>query len=139
VAASKSKSARRGAGTEPAAKVDEFMSTLAHPHKDAIDAIRQIVRDVDPAIAEGMAWNAPSFRTHEYFATTHLRSKDGVGVIFHLGAKVRENPAVSIDDPDGLLKWLAKDRAMLMFAGVGDVRARRRALEHIVRQWIKHL
>ena len=30
-----------------------------------------------PGIREGVNWNAPSFRTTEYFATTNLREKDG--------------------------------------------------------------
>lgn len=119
--------------------VDDFMSTLEHPHKPAIEAMRQTIRGADPSIAEGIKWNAPSFRTTEWFATTHLRAKDGVGVILHLGAKVRDTPKVPIDDPQGLLTWLAKDRAMVTFAGAAEVRANKSALENIVRQWIKHV
>ena len=62
-----------------------------------------------------------------------------MGVIFHLGAKVRQTPSVLIDDPDGLLKWLGKDRAMVTFAGMNEILARKTALERIVRQWIKHV
>jgi hypothetical protein len=46
---------------------------------------------------------------------------------------------VSIEDPEGLLEWLAKDRAMLTFTGVDDVRARQSALQRVVRQWITHV
>ena len=123
---------------EPSAEVDSFMAQLEHPHKPAIEAIRQVVRGADPAIVEGIKWNAPSFRTTEYFATTHLRAKQGVGLILHLGAKVRDLPEVSIDDADGLLRWLAKDRAIVTFADADDVWHRKAALEHIVRQWIRH-
>ena len=123
----------------PGAEVDSFMAQLDHPHKPAIEAIRKVVRGADPAIAEGIKWNAPSFRTTGYFATTHLRAKQGVGLILHLGAKVRDLPDVRIDDPDGLLTWLAKDRAMVSFANVDDVRNRKSALEHVVRQWIRHV
>jgi hypothetical protein len=123
---------------QPCAEVDSFMAQLEHPHKPAIEAIRQVVRGADPAIVEGIKWNAPSFRTSEYFATTHLRAKQGVGLILHLGAKVRDLPDVRIDDADGLLHWLAKDRAMVTFANADDVRNRKAALEHIVRQWIRH-
>jgi hypothetical protein len=132
--------ARAGARLKlpPGAEVDAFMAQLEHPHKPAIEAIRQVVRGADPAIAEGIKWNAPSFRTTEYFATTHLRAKEGVGIILHLGAKVRDTGGVTIDDPDGLLNWLAKDRAMVSFAGVNDVWKHKSALVHIVRQWIQH-
>ena len=60
-------------------------------------------------------------------------------MIFHLGAKVRDTPSVPIEDPQGILKCLAKDRAMVTFAGIHDVLARRAALERIVRQWIEHV
>jgi len=115
------------------------MSSLEHPCKAEIQAIRRIIRGVDPSIVEGVKWNAPSFRTTEYFATTHLRAKSGVGVIFHLGAKVRKTPSFRIDDPEGMLKWLGKDRAMVTFTGMNEIRAGKAALERIVRQWNKHV
>jgi hypothetical protein len=81
-------------------------------------------------------WNAPSYRTTEYFATTHLRATDGIGIVFHLGAKVRDTPAFQLENPQGLLKWLAKDRALMNFAGIHDVKAHEAAIQAIVRQWI---
>ena len=121
------------------AEVDAFMRTLDHPHKPAIEALRRIIRGADPAIAEGIKWNAPSFRTSEWFGTTHLRTKPGIGLILHFGAKVRDLPGLTIDDPDGLLKWLAKDRATIAFADVAAVEAQRAPLERIIRQWIRHV
>lgn len=95
----------------------------------------------DRSIAEGIKWNAPSFRTTEYFATTNLRGTSGVRVIFHLGAKVRELPAdgIAIDDPENLLKWLGKDRAMVGFNGPSELDANQAALHSLVRQWIAHV
>jgi hypothetical protein len=130
---------RQRIDSDSTAAVDAFMQQLQHPYKDAIAALRSIVCGVDASIAEGVKWNAPSYRTHTYFATTHLRAKQGVGLILHLGAKVREIDALPIQDPDGLLAWLAKDRAMLTFSDRDDVMAKRAALETIVRQWIAHV
>jgi len=67
-----------------------------------------------------------------------LRAKVGVGIVLHLGAKVRAVPGVSIEDPEGLLEWLAKDRA-ISFEGVDDVRTRQPALQRIIRQWITYV
>ena len=140
--------AARGAAPKPARKpgpgdstaaVDAFMAGLEHPCKSEIEALRKIIRGADPTIAEGVKWNAPSFRTTECFATTHLRSKRGVGLILHLGAKARDTAAFAIDDPDGMLEWLAKDRAMIAFADAGAISSGKRALQKIVRQWIKHV
>jgi hypothetical protein len=115
------------------------MSSLEHPHKAAIERLRRIVCDAAPAIAEGVKWNAPSFHTSEYFATTHLRAKDGIALILHLGAKVRDGAGVPIADPHKLLNWLAKDRAMVTFRDEDDVEARAPAFQAILRQWIVYV
>ena len=124
---------------DTSAAVDEFMSRLEHPCKPQIGALRQILLRADPAIAEGIKWKVPSFRTSEYFATMHLRLKGGVGLILHLGAKVRDLPRVPVEDPEGLLKWLARDRAMLTFTGLDELRSSQAAVERILRQWITFL
>ena len=134
---------KRAAHSTPAdtsEAVDEFMAQLQHPFKAEVQALREVVVAADPSISEGVKWNAPSFRTSEYFATTNLRAKSGVGLILHLGAKVRKLPAggVAIDDPDKLLKWLAKDRAMVEFASVRGSKSRKAALQSLLRQWVRY-
>ena len=131
--------APKAADADTTAAVDQFMSGLKHPHKSAIEALRQIVCGADPSIAEGIKWNAPSFRTTEYFATTQLRSKEGIGIILHLGAKARQSPSFQVEDPRGLIKWLAKDRASANFAGLEDVKAHETALRDVVREWIRRI
>ena len=115
------------------------MRQLEHPHKPAIESLRKLMLGVDPSVREGIKWNAPSFRTSEYFATTYLRSKTGIGLILHLGAKVREpaDGGVAINDPDKLLKWLGKDRAMLEFANADELEGKKPALIAVLRQWIR--
>ena len=119
--------------------VEAFMRQLEHPHKPAIESLRKLMLGVDPSVREGIKWNAPSFRIGEYFATTHLRSKKGVGLILHLGAKMRESAdgTLAIDDPDKLLKWLGKDRAMLEFANADELEGKKPALIAVLRQWIR--
>ena len=134
---SKSRPVARSSTADTSADVDAFMVRLAHPHRDAIQALRRIVLGIDSSIQEGVKWNAPIFRTHEYFATTHLRAKNGIGLVLHLGAKARGDQAIQIDDADRLLAWLADDRAMLSFGGVEDLRAKAGALRDLVRQWLR--
>ena len=119
--------------------VNDFVSSLNHPATQEIQMLRDIVCDVSPSIQEGVKWNAPSFRVDEYFATINLREKQGVGVVLHFGAKVRDVAAgrESIDDPDKLLKWLAKDRATVRFSGKDDIAARKPAFQAVLRQWIR--
>lgn len=138
MAAKKPKPAVRNTAADTTRAVDDLMRALEHPLKKEIEAIRASVLAADPAIEEGVKWNAPSFRTTEYFATVNLREKKGIGIILHLGAKARDLPpgGLAVEDPERLLKWLARDRAMAVFEGMEDFRARQAAFERIVRQWI---
>ena len=121
--------------------VDAFMQTLDYPLKAELEAVRAIILAADPGIAEGIKWNSPSFRTTEYFATFNLRSNDAVQLILHFGAKVNDISAagVAIDDPNGLLTWLAKDRATIKFDDMKTITANGTALVKVVRQWIVHV
>lgn len=129
---------KRKADSAPASDVDAFLAALDHPHRREIEALRRIVLGCHPSIAEGIKWNAPSFRTTEWFATTNLRAKAGVGVILHLGAKARDLPpgGLAVGDPAALVQWLAKDRALVTFRDAKDLAAKRTAFEAVVRQWI---
>ena len=136
---------RAGKPTKRSASADEsvenFLAILDHPFKQEIVALRQIVLDADPTIAEGIKWNVPSFRTSDYFATMNLRGKAGIGVILHFGAKKSDISitGVAIPDPDSLLKWLAKDRAIVTFLDLNEIAAQRSAFTNLIREWIKHV
>ena len=121
--------------------VDAFMAALEHPFKAELGLLREILLGADPTVAEGIKWNAPSFRTSGYLATTHLRGKGTIGLILHLGAKARELPAggLAVADPAGLLKWLGKDRAMIEFRDRAEIDCVRGALAALIRQWIQHV
>ena len=138
---SKKHAAKHNGRADTTEAVDELMASLVHRHKDAISDLRRIILGIDASVAEGVKWNAPSFRTTEYFATTNLRTKTGIGVILHLGAKIRDLPAegLAIKDPDNLLKWLATDRAAIEFSDADEVKSRRSAVEKILLQWIEHV
>lgn len=121
--------------------VESFLSSLDHPSKPEILALRRIILAADPNIAESIKWKAPSFHTSEHFATMNLRGKTGIGVILHFGAKKNQisTTGVAIPDPDWLLEWLAKDRAMVTFRDLNDIAARRAAFTNLIREWIKHV
>ena len=125
--------------TDPA--VSASLRELDHPLKQEIEAVRQIILGVSPEIREGIKWNAPSFRTTEYFATVNLRAKDGetrVWLILHTGAMAKRKK-MEITDSSGLLKWLTKDRCLVTFEDAKDIQDKRAALRAIIREWIRQL
>ena len=129
---------RQGEGTDGSVEVDAFLDRLQHPAKDLVVQLRRGVLAADAQIREGIKWNVPSFRTVDYFATMHLRARQGVGLILYFGAKktaISEH-GVTIADPAGLLQWLARDRAMIVFSDVPHFETRRSALQDLLREWI---
>jgi hypothetical protein len=141
MAASKPKPPPHSTSADTTAAVDAFMSELVHPYKSEVQAIRQSILRASSAITEGVKWKAPSFRTHEYFATVNLREKEGVSIILHLGAKVRGVglSGLVIDDPTKLLKWLAPDRAIIRFTSQDDFESKETAFSELIRSWITHV
>ncbi|WP_313919701.1 DUF1801 domain-containing protein [Tahibacter sp.] len=127
--------------TEEDRSVDAFLATLDHPAKALVVELRRVVLDADVRILDGIKWNAPSFRTTEYFATTNLRAKQGTGLILHFGAKKNAISATGVDipDPAGLLRWLAKDRATVEFRDTAELRAKASALQALLREWIRYV
>lgn len=116
---------------------DEYLTALEHPLKPVIEAVRKLILGVDPAIREGIKWNAPSYRTTADFATFHLR--DGrVWLILHTGAKGKTG-GVSVADPTGLVEWLDANRAVVKFADAKDVRSKKAALTVLLREWLGQL
>jgi hypothetical protein len=119
-------------------EVDEFLAELEHPLKAGIEAVRAFILGADKRVREGVKWNAPSFYVTEHFATFKLRPMTTVQVVFHTGAKVRPDAgAMKIDDPTGLLKWVAKDRCVATLSDMSDIEAKKAAFVSIVKQWIE--
>ncbi|MGZ8490966.1 MAG: DUF1801 domain-containing protein [Gemmatirosa sp.] len=136
-----SRAEKAALGAAAPAEVDALLATLDHPRTPEIQALRRLILGADARIGEGVKWNAPSFRTSEWFATFHLRARDGVQVVLHLGAKVRADADVRarIADPQALLDWRSADRAIATFRDLPDVAARGAAFADVVREWIAHV
>jgi hypothetical protein len=143
MAAKPKKAAARKSPKEaaPAAEdeVDAFMHNLVHPLRADIEAVRKIVLGADASISDGVKWNSLSFRRSDWFATVNLRSKDAVQLVFHTGAKVKDTPELKIPDPEGLMLWVAKDRALVTLGNGKALKANAKAFEAIVKAWLKYV
>jgi uncharacterized protein YdhG (YjbR/CyaY superfamily) len=139
--APKKASAKKSAKEAVSGDVEALVRGLKHPLKKEIEAVRLIILGASPAITDGVKWNAPSFRTNkDWFATINLRAKDSVQAILHRGAKARpDQKAFKLADPKGLITWLGEDRALVTLGAGGDIPQNRKALEAIVRAWIRHI
>ena len=130
--------AKHSSAADTSSAVDAFIDGLKEPTKTETALLRAAILGSAKSITEGIKWKAPSYKTGEYFATTNFRTKTGIGLVLHFGAKARTVAAnrETIADPEGLLTWVAKDRATIAFKDAKDIEAKRAALRAIVRQWI---
>jgi uncharacterized protein YdhG (YjbR/CyaY superfamily) len=121
---------KRGSPVSRTDKVDEFLENLSHPRKAEVEAVRSIIKGVDKNIAEEVKWNAPSFNYKgEYLVTFNLRETERIHLVFH-------NPRIP-EVKSALLEGNYKDRRMLYFADMDDIKAKKTALEKILKQLIK--
>jgi hypothetical protein len=131
--------ATRARGSRSALDVDGVIATLRHPMTDDIQALRRIVLAAAAGIGESVKWDAPSFHTTEHFATLRLGGRRPLQLILHFGAKKMDVGPIAIDDPEGLLRWLAPDRACIDLSEHGAAERHAAALQAILRGWIRHL
>lgn len=117
--------------------VKAWLAALDDPRRPLVEAVRNAILGSSPAITEGVKWSSPSFHHHGWFAAVHVRSKTGVQVVLHHGAKVRGDAKLSetIEDPARLLTWKSPDRAVVSFNGADDFVAKRAAFMGLIRRW----
>ncbi|CAG7616428.1 DUF1801 domain-containing protein [Paenibacillus allorhizosphaerae] len=121
-------------------QVVEYLSNLDHPLKMEIEEVRQIILSANTQLSEHIKWNAPSFcYKNEDRITFNLHGKGFFRIIFHCGAKVKENRREGplFDDHTGLLAWVAVDRAVVKIVDMNDVQAKKDRLTELVTKWIE--
>jgi hypothetical protein len=105
------------------------MAGLNHPFKAEVQAVRDIIKNVNGEITEQIKWAAPSFSYKGYMVTFNLWAKQHVHLVFHNGA--------ILSNESGLLEGDYPDRRMAYFRSMAEVQAKRPALENAVREWVR--
>ena len=109
------------------ADVNAFMKQLDHPLKDAIEDVRDIIKS-NPDISERVKWNAPSFFYTDDLATIHVKARQHVHLIFH-------HPAI-VSIQSEFLEGDYKDRRMMYFESMKEVKARKKELTRIIKELV---
>ncbi len=110
-------------------KVNEFMDKLDHPFKAEVQAVREIILNVNKHITEDIKWAAPSFSYKGYMVTFNLWAKEHVHLVFH-------NPEV-VKIKSKILEGNYPTRRMVYFSDMKEVKAKKAALVKVVKELVK--
>jgi hypothetical protein len=112
------------------AVVDAYMRDVDHPFKAEMEAVRQIILGVSPKLSERIKWNAPSFYYKEDLGAFNPRATEFAHLILLFPG------GGALPEKSSLLEGTHKDRREVKFYGLDDVRAKQRALEKIIKEWV---
>jgi hypothetical protein len=122
-------------------EVSTFLDQQNHPFRKEIEQLRNCILKANSNLTENIKWNGPNYCFgSEDRITMRIQplSTKQIQVIFHCGAKVKEQPKDKlIKDDFGMLVWKGNDRAIATFKNMEDVEDRKIELTKIVIEWIK--
>jgi hypothetical protein len=110
--------------------VDAYMRDVDHPFKAEMQAVREIILGASPKISERIKWNAPSFYYEEDLGAFNPRATEYAHLILLFPG------GQGMDDSSGLLEGNHKERREAKFHSLDDVKAKKRALEKLVKGWV---
>lgn len=120
-------------------EVTIFLDALNHPLRREIEYLRNLIMGADEGLAEGIKWNGPNYSINgEDRITIRINPPKQVQVIFHRGAKVKEQPKEKLLKGEyGILTWKENDRAVAAFKSIDEIEKNSTVLKEIISKWIE--
>lgn len=109
--------------------MDALLKARKNPYTAEIQRVREIILDVSDKIEEDVKWSAPTFMYKGNIASFYMNTKQHVSLMFHYGA--------SIPDKFKLLEGEGNVSRVAKFAGMKDVEEKKKALQSIIKEWMK--
>jgi len=119
--------------------VEAFIAAMEPPAaREAVAALRRLVLAAHEGVTEHIKWNGPSFCIDgDDRITLGLDRSGAVRVVLHRGVRVKDATDFVFEDEDGLVKWAARDRGVVMFIDRADVETRAAAFSRLSSRWIE--
>ena len=122
-------------------QVTQHIKNLDPSIATTVEAIRKIILNTDNEIGEQIKWNSPSFyytgdmkpfdpKEYKRDIVVMNLHKGKILLVFPTGAKIK--------DTTGLLEGdYADGRRLVRFKDLDDVKAKTKALQTIIKEWLK--
>ena len=124
--------------TELNSEVSQFLDDQNHPFRNEIELLRQVILQSMEGLTENIKWNGPNYCfEHQDRITMRIQPPKQVQLIFHCGAKVKEQPKQKLISEDfGLLVWKENNRAIATFRKMEEIEKHKVDIQQVVQQWI---
>jgi hypothetical protein len=121
-------------------EVTNFLNELNHPFRNEIEQLRNCILSANSKLTENIKWNGPNycFDNEDRITMRIQPTTNQIQVIFHRGAKVKEQPKEKLISEDfKILVWKGNDRAIATFKNMQDIENRKNDLTKIINEWIE--
>ncbi|MDP2814290.1 MAG: DUF1801 domain-containing protein, partial [Erysipelotrichaceae bacterium] len=118
-------------------EVTALLDNLEHPLRNEINYLRSIIMSTGLGLSEGVKWNGPNYSiNNEDRVTIRINPFKQIQVIFHRGAKVKEQPKERLlKDEHKILTWKENDRAIATFKRMDEIERLSVVFKELVIQW----
>ena len=119
--------------------VDEFLNDLTEERRQQVEALRSIIKAVNPELTEHIKWNSPSYVLDgEDRITFNMRYPDQTMLLIHMGATRKETKKADpiMKDETGLIKWNSDIRGTLAFRSLGDIAQSEADITKVLSAWL---
>ena len=119
-------------------EVSTFLDAQNHPLRSEIELLRQCMLSSNKNLSENIKWNGPNYCLGgEDRITMKVQPPKNIQLIFHRGAKVKEQPKEKLIKEDfGLLDWKGNDRAVATFKTIKEIENSKKSLSVIITEWL---
>ena len=119
-------------------EVTQFLDDQNHPFRSEIEVLRLLILNTNLELTENIKWNGPNYSFAEQDRITiKIQPPKNIQIIFHCGAKVKEQPKGKLIKNDfGLLIWKENNRAVATFNSMQEIKKNAVQLSSIVKEWI---
>ena len=119
--------------------VDEFLSELSDDRRQQVEALRTIIKNINPNLTEHIKWNSPSYVLDgEDRITFNMHYSDQTMILIHMGATRKEDkkgtPILSEDF--GLVKWNSDIRGTLSFRTLDEIAVNKDKIITLLKNWL---
>jgi Domain of unknown function (DU1801). len=120
-------------------EVTAFLDGIDHPLRAEIDRLRGIILSAGEGLAEGIKWNGPNYSVDgEDRITLKIHPPKQIQIIFHRGAKVKEQPAEKLLKGEyPFLAWKENDRAVATFRSMEEIERHADLIREAAAKWIE--